>query len=155
MNIDVRLKLKALSFALTVGLVKSTASCQKPQRASSKARSVQRRCLLRTDGRLMTVAPETRKAPPTLSQTETMAINRSGLLKDGYPRREGRRMRLIRRLLMIADGVSAREMVRAIYPRGPWSEWCWARVRQSARRSAEPVLEPRSRPLLWRAKHGL
>jgi len=68
-------------------------------------------------------------------------------------RREGRRQRLIRRLLIAGDGkpVSGREMVQAIYPRGPWPEWRWACVRLSARRYAVPVLKPRSRPLKWRA----
>jgi hypothetical protein len=86
--------------------------------------------------------------------------NISGLNR-GYlhrRRREGRRQKAIRRLLIAADGggVSGRQMMEAIYYRGePWTEWRCATVRLSALRYAERVLEPRSRPLLWKAKPGL
>jgi hypothetical protein len=72
-------------------------------------------------------------------------------------RREGRRQRLIRRLLIAADGepVTTRDMIDVIYPRANRMEWRWRDVRASARRWAEPLLKPRSRPLRWRAKPGL
>ena len=69
---------------------------------------------------------------------------------------EGRRQRAIRRLLIAAGGrpVSTQEMMAAIFPRSPWVYWRWHCVRMSATRYAQPV-EPRSRPLLWRARPGV
>jgi hypothetical protein len=46
--------------------------------------------------------------------------------------------------------------MEAVYIRGErWTEWRWHDVRVSARRWAVPVLEPRTRPLKWRAKPDL
>jgi hypothetical protein len=81
-------------------------------------------------------------------------INVRGLLRGGNVQREGRRMKQIRRQLIIGGGVATtRELVEAVYAkRQSWPEWCWRRVRWSAKRYADPVLNPRSRPLLWKAK---
>jgi hypothetical protein len=91
----------------------------------------------------------------------SLTRNTAGLCRGWDGRRdrgEGRRQRAIRRLLIAANGasVTGREMMQAIYSRGePWTEWRWRDVRASARRWAVPVLEPRSRPLRWRAKPDL
>ena len=87
-------------------------------------------------------------------------INGSGLRRGGTPRRTGRRHLQIRRALIIADGrpITTHEMFAAVHPEIDLSEtrpeWRWAKVRLSASRYAERILEPRARPLLWRAKPG-
>src|SRR5689334_9391457 len=57
MNMDARLKGKALSFMSSVGSLMSTASCLKPHAATSKVRSIATQCQLRTIGGLMTIVP--------------------------------------------------------------------------------------------------
>jgi hypothetical protein len=87
----------------------------------------------------------------------TIGLSRGWVGRRG-DRREGRRQRAVRRLLIAADGgpVTTRQMVEAAYPRIDTSkmlpQWRWQDVRLSARRYAEPILQPRSRPLKWRAK---
>jgi hypothetical protein len=99
--------------------------------------------------------PLTEAQAATLSMTPTR--NRAGLLLRGWvgdrDRREGRRQRIIRRLLIAAGGkpVSGLEMISAIYPGQAWGEWRWAKVRESASRYAVRI-EPRTRPLCWRLK---
>jgi hypothetical protein len=87
----------------------------------------------------------------------TAGLNHGWRGRPGRDRREGRRQRIVRRLLIAADGgpVSTQEMIEAIYPKLDLSktlpDWRWRDVRWSARRWATP-LTPRSRPLRWRAK---
>jgi hypothetical protein len=80
-------------------------------------------------------------------------INTAGLRRGGLDRREGRRHRQVRRALIVASTeiVSGRELMAAVYPRQPWTEWRWRDMRKSAERYAERIL-PRTRPLMWRAK---
>jgi hypothetical protein len=95
-------------------------------------------------------------ALPLCGSRNTSGLNRGW--RGRGDKREGRRQRVVRRLLIAADGapILGREMMQAIYPRGePWTEWRWRDVRASARRWAVPVLEPRTRPLKWRAKPNL
>jgi hypothetical protein len=74
-------------------------------------------------------------------------------------RREGRNQRIIRRAFAYADIVTTVELLDLIYPRiqvtRPIPEWRLASVRKAASRWAERILQPRSRPLLWKAKQGL
>src|SRR5262249_13826596 len=92
---------------------------------------------------------------PMTTARNGMTLNRGW--RGPRDRREGHRQRKIRRLLIAADGqpVSTLAMMEAIYPYGPWPYWRWHNARMSARRYAKPVLSPRSRPLLWRAKPGV
>ena len=79
----------------------------------------------------------------------------ANLIAGGPGYRVGRRQRQIRRVLTAAAGkpVSTAQFMEAIYLRGePWVKWRWLDVRRSAERYAVRVLEPRTRPLMWRSK---
>jgi hypothetical protein len=60
-------------------------------------------------------------------------------------------------MLIAADGkpVDGREIMAAVYPWKPWPEWRWRDMRKSASRYADRILQPRSRPLMWRPKPAL
>jgi hypothetical protein len=70
-------------------------------------------------------------------------------------RREGRNQRLIRRAFAYADVLTTIELAAQIDPWGAAAgsipEWRLQTVRRAAERWAVRV-EPRSRPLLWKAK---
>ena len=53
--------------------------------------------------------------------------------------------------------ITTRAMFAAVHPEIDLSktEWTWAWVRQSARPWAEPALDPRSGPLMWKARPGV
>src|SRR5437764_959612 len=82
-------------------------------------------------------------------KTTRSPVNGGRLLLRGLDRREGRRMRQIRRALAAAGGqpVTTRDLMAAVYYRGePWIWWRWRRVRESAERYAERMT-PKTRPL--------
>ena len=85
-----------------------------------------------------------------------MRRNISGLRRFPSGKREGRKQRLIRRRLLVANGqpVSAREFMELIHGPGPHPEWRWAALGKSATKWAERVFTPRSRPLMWKPKPG-
>ena len=54
-----------------------------------------------------------------------------------------------------STAISTTVIMEIAYPDGSWPAWKWGQASKSARRWAEPVLRPRSRPLMWRAKPGV
>jgi hypothetical protein len=80
-------------------------------------------------------------------------------LNRGYihqRRREGHVQRAARRLLIAMNGgpVTTREVVEYAWPDGRLPLWRWGNAVEAVARYADRI-EPRSRPLLWKAKSDL
>jgi hypothetical protein len=73
------------------------------------------------------------------------------------PHRQGRRQKSIHRAFRGYDVLSTAQLMEFAFPRVDvrhQPHWRWHDVRQIAERFAVRV-EPRTRPLLWRAKPGV
>ena len=80
------------------------------------------------------------------------------LRRGGTPDRVGKHQRRVRQALAALGVATTRQLFEYVWPRldpnKRWPCWRWGKVRFAVERYAVRV-EPRTRPLLWRARPGL
>ena len=80
------------------------------------------------------------------------------LLRGPSPDRVGKHQRRVHQALIALGAATTRQLFEYVWPHldpdKRWPNWRWCRVRCADERFAVRV-EPRTRPLLWRAKPGV